>query len=105
MVDKQGKVFSWISVMADFTAVKAKDIIGKDNYAYSLPFYGERRPVLIDMILNPGISLSDRYDFLNKKEETLTAEAFCPNIGESGIFVRISASPLYDYSASKAGAI
>ena len=57
------------------------------------------------MILNPGISLSDRYDFLNKKEETLTAEAFCPNIGESGIFVRISASPLYDYSASKAGAI
>ncbi|MDD3879471.1 MAG: PAS domain S-box protein, partial [Syntrophomonas sp.] len=105
VVDKQGKVFSWNRAMEDLTRVKAEDIIGKDNYAYSLPFYGERRPVLIDLILNPEISLSGRYDCLNKKDETLTAEAFCPHIGESGIFVRISASPLYDYSGSKAGAI
>ena len=105
VVDKQGKVISWNRAMEDLTGVKAEDIIGKGNYAYSLPLYGERRPVLMDLILNPDITLPGKYDCLNKKEETLTAETFCPKIGDRGIFVRISASPLYGSSGSKIGAI
>ena len=105
VVDKQGKVISWNRAMEDLTGVKAEDIAVKGNYAYSLPFYGERRPVLIDLILNPDITLPRQYDCLIKKEETLTAEAFCPKIGKEGIFVRISASPLYDFTGAKAGAI
>jgi hypothetical protein len=32
------------------TGVKGQDILGKGNYEYALPVYGERRPILIDYV-------------------------------------------------------
>lgn len=40
--------------MEEMTGLKAIDMIGKGNYEYALPFYGERRPILIDLALANG---------------------------------------------------
>ena len=49
VIDLKGKVMAWNHAMEELTGVRAKDIIGKGDYEYSLPFYGERRPVLADI--------------------------------------------------------
>ena len=44
------------------------------DYEYALPFYGVRRPILIDMALCPGTSAEPPYSGVGRKEETLAAE-------------------------------
>lgn len=39
VLDNKGYVFAWNDAMAILTGVKANKIIGKKNYAYSIPFY------------------------------------------------------------------
>ena len=51
VIDINGKVIAWNRAMEDLTNVNARQMLGKDNYEYSLPFYGFRRPILIDMAI------------------------------------------------------
>ena len=46
--------------MEDLTGWKAEEILGKGNYEYAIPFFGTRRPVLADLILNPDPALEKR---------------------------------------------
>ncbi|MDD2586495.1 MAG: diguanylate cyclase [Syntrophomonadaceae bacterium] len=89
VIDNDGTIIAWNNAIEKMTGIKAQDILGNDNYAHALPFYGTRRPILIDMVL----------DF---NEELL---GYCPNIGEDGIFIHATASPLYDTSSNRVGAI
>jgi len=64
--------------------VKAEEMFGKGDYEYALPFYGERRPIPIDLILMPrgvflgNIFLSKLYTQDDKVIERLTcAETAC----------------------------
>ncbi|MBN2599972.1 MAG: PAS domain S-box protein, partial [Candidatus Thermoplasmatota archaeon] len=51
-IDLDGKVIAWNRAMEKMTSIAARDILGKGNYEYSLSFYGERRPILIDLALH-----------------------------------------------------
>ena len=51
VIDKDGVVIAWNRAIETMTKIRAKDILGKGNYQYAIPFYGERRPVLIDLLL------------------------------------------------------
>ena len=37
--------------MEEMTGVLAEDMLGKGDYEYAIPFYGEKRPLLIDLSL------------------------------------------------------
>jgi PAS domain S-box-containing protein len=50
VIDRKGTVIAWNRAMETMTGVKSQDILGKGNHEYALPFYGERRPILIDYI-------------------------------------------------------
>ena len=50
VIDKEGRVISWNQSMEKMTGVKAEQILGIGDYKYALPFYGERRPILIDAV-------------------------------------------------------
>ncbi|MEI6315427.1 MAG: PAS domain S-box protein, partial [Syntrophus sp. (in: bacteria)] len=53
VIDRDGKVLAWNQAIEIMTGVKAKDMLGKGDHEYALPFYGERRPILIDLALHP----------------------------------------------------
>ncbi len=53
VIDCSGKVIHWNKAMENLTAIKSKDIVGKGNHEYAIPFYGERRPLLIDLVIIP----------------------------------------------------
>ena len=46
-----GKVITWNKAMEKMTGASAADMIGKGDYEYALPFYGIRRPILVDLVL------------------------------------------------------
>jgi len=53
VINRDGIVIAWNRAIEKMTGVKAADILGRGNYDYALPFHGERRPMLIDLVLNP----------------------------------------------------
>ncbi len=53
VIDRDGKVIAWNRSMETMTGIPAKDMLGKGNYEYALPFYGERRPLLSTWSFRP----------------------------------------------------
>ena len=49
-IDTTGNVIAWNRAIEAMTGSSKDEMLGKGNYAYSLLIYGERRPVLIDLI-------------------------------------------------------
>jgi signal transduction histidine kinase/CheY-like chemotaxis protein len=111
VVDKNGKVIAWNRAIEKMTGVEAELILGKGDYEYSLPFYGERRPTLIDMAkgIDPKIDpeFEKKYENLKRDEEdnSLVGEAYMPLQGKGDAYLLGSASALYDSNGDYWGAI
>ena len=71
VIDKEGTVIAWNRAIEEMTGVKAEGMLGKGNYEYALPFYGERRPVLIDLVLKPKNDVEDKYLYVERHDEIL----------------------------------
>jgi len=50
VINKSGVVIAWNRAIEKMTGIAAKDMVGKGDYEYSLPFYEERVPSLIDLV-------------------------------------------------------
>ena len=59
-IDREGIVIAWNHAIEEMTGVPAGDIIGKGNYEYAIPFYGEKRPILIDLVLKEDSDLTSK---------------------------------------------
>jgi PAS domain S-box-containing protein len=105
-IDTKGMVIAWNLAIEDMMGVSKADMIGKGNYAYALPAYGERRPVLIDLIQHEDKELEKKYTNLIRVGDQLTAEAFAPTLNSRmGEHIWMIASPLYDQNGTIVGAI
>ena len=51
-IDTRGVVIAWNRAMEKMTGVGAESVLGRGNYEYALPFYHERRPLLINLVLD-----------------------------------------------------
>jgi two-component system sensor histidine kinase/response regulator len=105
VIDNDGKVATWNRAMEKLTGIKAEDMIGKGDYEYALPFYGERRPGLIDLIRTWDDSYEKEYLTVKKEGENLVSESFHPHLGENGTYLSASAGLLYDAAGNPVGAI
>jgi PAS domain-containing protein len=63
-IDIGGRVVIWNPAMEKLTGACAADMIGKGNYEYALPFYGIRRPILVDLVLMPEALVEGKYDLV-----------------------------------------
>ena len=105
VIDAEGKVMAWNKAMETMTGVPAAEIIGQGNYAYALPFYGERRPILIDLVNRPQPEIEAKYAWLSRQGHVLTGEAYMPHLGGGEIYLSGKAAALYDSQGSIVGAI
>lgn len=105
IIDQEGKVIAWNRAIENMTGVKKEEMLGKGNYEYSLPFYGERRPILIDYALHHNEELNERYTGVQIIGDILFGEAFAPNISPGGIHQYATASVLHDAKGGIVAAI
>jgi len=104
VIDLEGRVIAWNRAIEKMTGVKARDILGKGDYEYAIPFYGERRPVLIDLVGQWNEEIEEKYQYVKKAGESLISETF-DSLVKPGGFLWNKASLLYDSSGEVIGAI
>jgi PAS domain S-box-containing protein len=105
-VNTDGRVIAWNKAMEEITGVPAGDMLGKADHEYSLPLYGDRRPILIDLVLKDDVETEKKYLSFRREGEKLVSEAFVPAaFGGRGAYVWVAASPLYDTTGKTVGAI
>lgn len=105
VADEKGCIVAWNRAMEELTGITAEAIIGKGDQEYAISFYGERRPMLIDLVLTSDSSIESYYARINHKEQVLTTETFAPSLKPGGAFIWSLATPLYDAQGNINGAI
>ena len=106
VIDKNGTVLAWNRAMEAMTGVPAEQMIGKGDYEYTLPFYHERRPITVDLVLHHDPAIVAKYPVMKKEGNTLFSEIFIPHLNKGrGAHLWFMASPLYDADGNLAGAI
>lgn len=105
-IDENGIVIAWNRAIEDMTGIQAATILGKNDHEYSIPFYGDRRPILIDMIFDEIEVILSQYETVKREGNWLIAETFVPGtyLGK-GAHLWAIASPLYDTNGVIVGAI
>jgi PAS domain S-box-containing protein len=97
---------AWNRACETMTGVKKDEVMGRDDYAYAVPFYGVRRPVLIDLLDASEADLGADYDHVERAGDTITAEAWNPEVrGGRGARLWGAAAPLFDRDGQRSGAI
>jgi len=97
VLDEQRRVVAWNRAMEAMTGIMKQDIIGKGDYCYMIPFYGEPLPGLIDLIFDYDEQNSVKYDFVEQDGFVLRIEIYIPTLNcGRGAYLWAAASPLFD---------
>jgi PAS domain S-box-containing protein len=100
VIDRGGRVTAWNRAMEGLTGVRAEDILGRGDHEPALPFYGVRRPILIDLILKPDHAFEAQYSNVKRTGGSISADGMTC-LG----YMWAVASPLYDTRGNIVGAI
>jgi PAS domain S-box-containing protein len=104
-IDTKGIVIAWNHAMEMMTGVQASRILGKGNYEYAIPFYQERRPILIDLVLAPEDEIRAKYSFVRIDGNVLTTETINATPCGKNAVLWGKAVPLHDMQGTVIGAI
>ncbi len=106
IIDRERRVIAWNPALEEMTGINKNDIIGEGDYAYSVPFYGMRKPILIDFIFWEDRKNEIFYKHVERKGNRIFAETYSPLVyNRKGAYLWGTASPLFDEKGNLIGAI
>ena len=105
VIDLHGKVIAWNRAMEQLCGVKSAEMVGQDQYAHAVPFYGEKRPMLVDLVLSWDDEVAGSFPYIRKQGDLLVAETHNPPFKKKPCALRHRARPLYDHHGTIIGAI
>ena len=105
-IDLGGSVIAWNKAIEEMTGVPADRMIGKGNFEYSISFYQERRPMLIDLVLKNDPATEASYPYITRTGNKRFSEIAIPHMNDGkGASLWFTASPLYDTEGILVGAV
>jgi signal transduction histidine kinase len=109
VINKEHIVTHWNKAMEALSLRKKEDVIGRDDHWK--PFYSEKRPSMADLVVDRA-SISDIKTYYRDKfreypliEGAYEAEDFFPGLGDEGMWLHFTASPIKDDDGKIVGAI
>jgi PAS domain S-box-containing protein len=106
VVDLEKRVIAWNRAMVEMTGVAREEMLGQGDHAYTIPFYGDRRNQLLDLIDADDEELKTRYQGVTRIGDRLFGETFCPALfNGKGAHIWAIVAPLYDSDGKRIGAI
>ena len=106
VVDKELKVIAWNHAIEQMTGIHKEEILGLGDHAYTVPFYGERRKMLLDLLDADDAEISLNYQHIQRKNGVLYAESFASALYEGkGAHLWVAGTPLYDSEGNRSGGI
>jgi len=104
-INRNGEVIAWNLAIEEMTGIAAKHMLGRKNYEYSLPFYGIRRPLLIDLVFESDQAIKKKYAFVRKENDYLIAETKIQTPEGRTLYLWGKAGPIWDKKGNVVGAI
>jgi PAS domain S-box-containing protein len=104
-IDISGRVIAWNHAIEEMTGIPAGEMLGKGDFEYAIPFYGNRRKILIDLIFEPDDVVAKNYEHVSREKDALIADTTLPRPQGKTVTLMGKASPLYDRRGDIAGAI
>lgn len=105
-VDGEGRVVVWNRAIEEMTGVKKEEMLGKGEYAYAVPFFGEQRPILVNILLGDGKEWEQKYEKIERKGDILVGEGFAPfSRAGRGLYFWTLVAPVRDEKGNLLGAV
>lgn len=105
-IDRDHRVIAWNRAIEEMTGVPAVEMLGKGDYEYAVPFYGHKRPILVDLVASEHAEIAKGgYDQVRKEGPTVMAETSRANPRGRALRLWVIASTLYDEKGQVSGAI
>ncbi|PWR76347.1 PAS domain S-box protein [Methanospirillum stamsii] len=105
-INNDGIVIAWNRAMVEMTGIEQSGMIGLCDHAYSVPFYGDRRKLLIDLEGLSDDELASHNPPVQKKGYTLSSEVFTPALYNGrGAYVWAVVTPLFDEKGNRVGTV
>lgn len=104
-IDLEGRVITWNQAMEKMTGIAAEVILGKDDCEYALPFYGLRRPCLVDLVFKENPEAEKSYLSFQRDQTSLLSESSVTFADGRKLILWEKAGPIYDDEGRPVGAI
>lgn len=105
IVDKDRKIMAWNRAIEIMTGYEKEQMLGRGDYEYAIPFFGIRRPILIDLVFSDDSDIEKKYSYVTREGDVLIAESDNSLIRGQRRYLSGKARPLYDGKGKVAGAI
>lgn len=106
VIDRGHRIIAWNQAVEKLTGVPAKDMLGKDDFEHAVPFYGYRRPVSVDLVMEHDPETAASYVSYRTEGDRLFSETELADFrGRGRTFFWNNASRLYDSHGQVIGAI
>jgi PAS domain S-box-containing protein len=97
------RIVVWNRANEEMTGWKAEQLIGRDGYESSVPYYFIRRPMVANLIMKPDETWEKTYFEFIRDGDTVHSLAFCPALPGGGAYLRTKTLRLYDVQSSSLG--
>jgi len=106
VIDQDKQIIAWNRACEVMTGVRKEAMLGQGDFAYAEPFFGERRPILVDLLDLPSQEIESDYKYVKRVGDSIYAESFIPHLrGGRGAHLRAVAAPLFDRQGRRCGAV
>lgn len=102
VIDNEKRVIAWNKAMEQMTGVAKNQILGHGDHEYSLPFYGIRRNILIDLLDTDPETIAHDYPYIRREGKTFFSESYCNMLDR---YMWGTATPLFDMDGNRVGSI
>jgi PAS domain S-box-containing protein len=105
-IDRRGRIIAWNRAIEELTGGLGADLLLKGSHEYAIPFFKDRRPMIIDLIFASDTEIEDQgYTGIQWTGNTLSAETTVMIADGQAQVIREIASPIFNKSGKLAGAI
>jgi PAS domain S-box-containing protein len=105
-IDKTGVIILWNKAIERLTGYLSKDMIGKGNREYSIPFFGDPRPMLVDyIVISTDKRLSGKFPGIKRIGNTFIGEMEKVRIHEKPMFFWGKGTGVYDGNGGLVAAV
>ena len=106
VLDRDKRVVAWNRACETMTGVPKESMLGQGDHAYAIPFFGERRPILIDLLDDERPEIEAKYKYVKRKGNVVYAESHVPRLRNGkGAHLWGEAVRLFDRHGERCGAV